>query len=65
MIIGFKEYQNIVVFLSTLVVLAVIIQLISVNPLVLTNGQNQTIQIKTNNNTLPVDGYDESHLLAP
>lgn len=56
----FKKYQHTVVFLSGLVVLVIIIQLISFNFIVFTYAQNHTIQFTTNNQTLPVDGYDES-----
>ena len=56
----FKKYQNITVLLSSLLVVAVIIQLISINSFVLINAQNQTIQITKINHPLSVDGYDES-----
>lgn len=56
----FKKYQNITVLLSSLLVVAVIIRLISNNSFVLINAQNQTIQITKINHPLPVEGYDQS-----
>lgn len=46
-----KKYRDITFLLSGLVVVAVIIQLISVNSFVLVNAQNQTIQITRINHT--------------
>jgi hypothetical protein len=56
----FKNYQNITVLLSSLLVVAVIIRLISNNSFALINAQNQTIQITKINHPLPVEGYDQS-----